>query len=213
MRTSLFILAATRGFALQCPPTNFSSIDNFDLDTFISARWYIQQQQPVSYLPKTENYCVYAEYAKKDRKSFWGYDISVHNHAEDVATPHKVHDSGSFICAKIIDAKTGKLEVAPCFLPTFASGPYWVLAYEEEQGYALISGGPPKVAAQGGCRTGTGVNGSGLWIFTRKQKKDPALIEHVREIAKQKGFDLSVLNDVDQSHCSTESSTPSQIMV
>jgi len=165
----------------------------------------------VTYLPKSKNYCVYAEYKKLDKQTFWGYDIAVHNHAEDVQPPHKAEDSGKTICAKIVDAQTGKLEVAPCFLPPkLTAGPYWVLAYSEEEGYALISGGPPKEKAEGGCRTGSGVNGSGLWIFTRKQQKDAALIEKVRRIAAQKGFDLSVLNDVDQSNCSGESGASSQ---
>jgi len=213
MRASLFLLATMQACALECPPANFSSIQNFDLDTFISARWHIQQQQPVSYLPASENYCVYADYKKSDPKTFWGYDVLVHNHAEDVAAPHTVHDSGSKICAKIVDAATGKLEVAPCFLPSAAAGPYWVIAYSEEEGYALISGGPPKTASAGGCQMGTGVNGSGLWIFTRKQQKDAALIEKVRGIATQKGFDLSILNEVDQSNCSAQSSSQSAIMV
>ena len=39
-----------------------------------------------------------------------------------------------------MDKARGKLEVAPCFLPTVAAGPYWVLDYSEEEGYALISG-------------------------------------------------------------------------
>jgi hypothetical protein len=40
----------------------------------------------------------------------------------------------------VVDKARGKLEVAPCFLPTVAAGPYWVLEYSEEEGYALISG-------------------------------------------------------------------------
>lgn len=40
----------------------------------------------------------------------------------------------------MVDKARGKLEVAPCFLPTVAAGPYWVLDYSEEEGYALISG-------------------------------------------------------------------------
>ena len=48
-----------------------------------------------------QNSCVkvYAEYQLRE-KSFWGYDVSVHNHAEEVAAPHKVHDSGKTLCAK-----------------------------------------------------------------------------------------------------------------
>eukprot|EP00913_Durusdinium_trenchii_P026564 g24922.t1 len=205
----------------SCPPKDFETVKDFDLDSFISKRWYIQQQMPVKYLPASQNRCVYAEY-QLQKKSFWGYDawrddvhvsqdVSVHNHAEEVAAPHTAHDSGKTLCAKVVDKSRGKLEVAPCFLPTALAGPYWVLDYNEAEGYALISGGAPKEAAEGGCRTGTGLllgyappwrwsvsqgtNGSGLWIFTRQQKRDEALVQKVRSIAQQKGFDLSVLND------------------
>merc|ERR1711972_231151 len=113
-----------------------------------------------------------------------------------------IHDSGDLIYAKIVDAKTGKLEVSPYFVPSFASGDYWVIDYDESQGYALISGGAPKIEGQGGlCRTGTGVNQAGLWIFTRQQSRDEALVQKVRQMAQSKGFDLSVLNDVDQTNC------------
>lgn len=188
----------------SCPPQNFSSVTNFDLETFIHSRWHIQQQMPTTYLPATENRCVYAEYKLAAKKSFWGYDVEVHNHAEDVQAPHKVHDSGSLICAKIVDRMAGKLEVAPCFLPKFLSGAYWVIDYSEQEGYALISGGAPSHSFTGGCRTGTGVNGAGLWIFTRQQQRDEALVQKVRGIASSKGFDLSVLNDVDQTKCTDE---------
>jgi len=191
--------------ALECPPKNFSSVQDFDLDTFISKRWYIQQQMPVLYLPKEQNRCVYAEYSKRSSTGIWGYEVAVHNYAENVAEPHAIHDSGSLICAKIVDASTGKLSVAPCFLPSLFSGPYWVIAYEESAGFALISGGAPTKASAGGCRTGSGVNDAGLWIFTRQQKRDEELVSKVRGIAASKGFDLSVLNDVDQSECSSGS--------
>jgi len=187
-----------------CPPANFSSMQGFNLKTFAQARWHIQQQMPVSYLPASQNRCVYAEYDLLQKKSFWGYDVQVHNHAEDVAPPHKVHDSGSLLCAKVVDEATGKLAVAPCFLPSIAAGPYWVIAYSEADGYALISGGAPSTSAPGGCRTGEGVNNAGLWIFTRHQQRDEALVQKVRKIAVSKGFDISVLNDVDQSDCGSD---------
>jgi len=184
-----------------CPPANFSSVQGFDLKSFVRGRWHIQQQMPVSYLPKSQNRCVYAEYELLQKKTFWGYEVQVHNHAEDVAPPHKIHDSGSFLCAKVVDEMTGKLAVAPCFVPSGTAGPYWVIAYNESEGYALISGGPPSKSASGGCRAGEGVNGAGLWIFTRRQQRDEELVQNVRKIAASKGFDLSVLNDVDQSEC------------
>merc|ERR1719191_146979 len=100
MQASVLFLAVIGTCAHECPPANFSSIESFDLDTFISARWYIQEQMPVSYLPESQNYCVYAEYEKKNEPSFpWGYQISVNNHAENVMPPHTVHEG--LLCAKI----------------------------------------------------------------------------------------------------------------
>jgi lipocalin len=198
----LFAVASAEEAAASCPPEGFETVKGFDLDSFISKRWFAQQQMAVSYLPKSQNRCVSADYTKRE-PGFFGYDLQVHNHAEDVAVPHKVHDSGKTLCAKVVDASRGKLEVAPCFLPSFLAGPYWVMDYSEEEGYALISGGAPTTSAPGGCRTGSGVNGAGLWIFTRRQQRDQPLVDKVRDIASQKGFDLSVLNDVDQT-CNTD---------
>jgi len=183
-----------------CPPEAFSSIEDFDLDGFIAKRWYIQQMMETSYLPKSHNWCVYAEYRRLAKKSFWGYDVAVHNHAEE--QDGTIHDSGDKINAKILDQKTGKLEVAPYFLPTFLAGPYWVIDYSEAEGYALISGGAPTESGKDGlCKTGSGTNNAGLWIFSRAQKTDINLVGKVRGIAQSKGFDLSVLNQIDHSSC------------
>mmetsp|Transcript_42278 Transcript_42278/g.88331 ORF Transcript_42278/g.88331 Transcript_42278/m.88331 type:complete len:360 (-) Transcript_42278:229-1308(-) len=166
----------------QCPPAGFETVNNFDLDSFISKRWYIQQQMETKYLPKSQNRCVYAEYKLEPKKT--------------------LRRGCSQPCRGSRAPKArGKLEVAPCFLPSAFAGPYWVVDYDEGAGYALISGGAPTVQADGGCKTGSGTNGSGLWIFTREQKRDEALVQKVRAIAAKKGFDLSVLNDVDQSDC------------
>jgi lipocalin len=202
LRAASLLLPLACGLAagLDCPPQNFSTVQDFDLDAFISQKWFIQQQMETRYLPKSENHCVSAEYTKAS-KYFWGYELAVHNIAVDVAPPHKVHDSGSLICAKVMDAARGKLSVSPCFLPSSLGGDYWVLAFNNDEGYALISGGAPTKAAAGGCRTGSGVNEAGLWIFTRKQARDDALVSKVRGIAAAKGFDLSVLHDVDQTGC------------
>jgi len=205
---ALLISTDARLNGASCPPANFSTVDGFNLTSFVSTRWYIQQQMATSYLPKTENRCVFAEYSLPEKKPFWGYEIRVRNYAEDVASPYTVHDSGpDLLCAKIEDSSAGKLKVAPCFLPPLLAGPYWVLDYNEEEGYALISGGAPTISAPGGCRTGTGVNDSGLWIFTREQMRNAALVSKVRDIAAAKGFDLSVLNDVIQTGCNQTAPT------
>jgi len=176
---------------------------DFSLQSFAAKRWYIQQQMPVLYLPASQDYCVYAEYQILSKPTLTGYTVKVHNYAQD--ENGKAHDSGSFICAKVSDAANpAKLEVGPCFLPPvqgITSGPYWVLAYDEAEGYALVSGGQPTIGGKDGCRTGSGVNGAGLWIFTRARLRNEALVQKVRGIASGKGFDLGVLKDVDQTKC------------
>merc|ERR1719326_1017988 len=78
------LLAVAEASAQTCPPQNFSTVNGFDLDAFISKRWYGQQQMAVNYLPVSTNRCVYADYSKKTKKNFWGYDVAVHNYAESL---------------------------------------------------------------------------------------------------------------------------------
>lgn len=185
-----------------CPPADFDTVQNFDLSIFAAKRWYIHEQMQILAVPSHAHFCIHADYKRLDKKTFWGYDIQVHNVAADDAPPHKVHDSGTFICAKTVDATAGKLAVGPCFLPSFLAGPYWVIAYSEVEGYALVSGGAPAHSTPNGCRTGTGLNDAGLWIFTRAQARNKALVQKVRQIAIDKGFDVSVLEHVNQTGCS-----------
>jgi lipocalin len=208
-----FLLLVAVAATSMCPPEGFETVENFDISSFISAKWYIQQQMPTKYLPVSQNYCVTAEYARKG-KSVFGWDIQVHNLA--VEKDGTRHDSGSLLCAKVDNEARGQLKVGPCFLPPWlpgAAGPYWVLAFDDAKGYALISGGAPNVESAGGCTTGSGVNGAGLWIFTRARQRDDALIDEVRSIAADKGFDLSVLNDVDQTNCDAAPEAPTESLV
>jgi len=123
--------------------------------------------------------------------------VSVYNYAEDVDPPHKATEAS--LCARIVDGSRGKLKVAPCYVPSLFAGPYWVLAYNEGEGYALVSGGEPKKYGSGGCRTGSDNNGSGIWIFTRQKHRNQALVDNVRGIAASMGCEVSVLNDVVQA--------------
>jgi len=173
---------------------------NFDLMSYVSKPWYVQQQMATQYLPITWNFCVAAEYKVMEKTSFWGYSIQVRNIAREV--DGTLHDSGSLLRAYNADKyDPAKLAVAPSFLPKVLSGDYWVLAYNEEEGYALISGGQPTTPTQGGCTTGSGTNDAGLWIFTRARERNEALVQKVRGIAASQGFDLGVLNDIDQTSC------------
>uniref|UniRef100_A0A7S0RNB3 Lipocalin/cytosolic fatty-acid binding domain-containing protein n=1 Tax=Pyramimonas obovata TaxID=1411642 RepID=A0A7S0RNB3_9CHLO len=180
---------------------------NFDLSAYVAARWYVQQQMATEYLPSSWNFCTQAVYKPLERKSFNGYTIQVHNYAEE--EDGTVHKTGNFLCA-MEDPEandSAKLLVGPCFLPNIpgrTTGPYWVLAYDEGEGFALISGGQPTVRTPDGCTTSAGTNGAGLWIFTRQQTRDDKLVNKVRGIAKAKGFDVSVLEDVAQEGCPSE---------
>merc|ERR1712013_707878 len=48
---------------------------------------------------------------------------------------------------------------------------------------------------------GESIDDQGLWIFSRSPVRDEALIESVREIASDAGFDITVLNDVSHEDC------------
>jgi len=180
-----------------------TTVENFDIDQYASAPWYSHQQAVNSYSPLDQNYCTTAQYTVKETSTFWGYTVGVSNTAQY----ENGAEVGGELCSYQTEDADSKLAVAPCFLPKFFAGPYWIVAYNEEEGYALISGGQPSVpsdnfSTDGGlCKTGTGINDSGLWIFSRSQERNETLIDHVRDIAIDAGFDVSVLNDVDHTNC------------
>jgi len=185
------------------------------LDAYVNGgTWYIHQQMEIQYLPLERNYCVTANYrfAKNIRQDG---QILVSNFAREGSVDGKgtnTDEQGFFgsLCAKKDESNdvASKLEVAPCvinWIPGVA-GDYWVVAAggenaPEEYDWAIVSGGQPKNEGEEGCRTGTGVNGSGFWLFTREQERDESLIDAMRSIAAGKGFDLSVLNDVEHEGC------------
>ena len=64
-----------------------------------------------------------------------------------------------------------------------------------------MSGGAPRIAAPGGCRTGSATtNNSGLWLFTRKPV-DPAAKETMLAKLDELGLDASQLVPVPQEGC------------
>ena len=185
------------------------TVEDLDLTQYASKPWYVQQQAETSYLPREQNRCVTAQYELRKRRSFpWRYTVNVYNYAEN-------EEGRSFsggLCAVYDKSVNSQLKVAPCFLPQFFAGPYWVVAYDEDEGYALVSGGQPGDVVEGDaacgsdgnstcCKTGDGINNSGLWIFTREQEPPSELVEKVRGIANELGFSTSVLFDVDHSNC------------
>jgi lipocalin len=171
------------------------------LDEYISQPWYVQQQQVNRYLPEDRFFCVRADYEKKRWWELpWQYSIRVNNQAQDADGNIFGADFGLY--AYVRGPENAQLAVSPGFLPRAFAGDYWVIAYNEADGYALISGGQPTVpTTDGKCKTGDGINESGLWIFTRQQTVSDDLVERVRGIAEEQGFDTSVLKEVIQEGC------------
>jgi len=135
----------------------------------------------------------------------------VHNYANEGGVNNIIHDAQ--LCATIRDPQNdpGRLAVGPCFLEfldRFAFGPYFIVAYDEAEGYALVSGGSPTIPTKDGlCTTQRGFNNAGLWVFSRSNVRDETLIQKVREIAVSKGFDVDVLEDVQHVGCNYTSSS------
>merc|ERR1711907_129780 len=194
---SCIALPAVRGGfkTPTCPPAGFNTRGGFNLTWYTERTWYIQRQMPISYLPQTYEYCVTATYSRLEKPTLLGYTVKVHNHAE--TRDGKALGPITDICAKPVDEAMGKLEVSPCFLPTLLAGPYWVLDFSVEEGWALVSGGPPTKASGGACKTGSGANDSGLWVFTRAQLPADGVVDRVVGLAQKKGFDTSVLDRID----------------
>jgi len=184
-----------------CPPQGLTVQDPFSLEDYISQEWWVQEQMVTQYLPLEQNFCVRARYSEDPDSFFakiWGWDIQVENFSQREDGTEV--NSGDTLCADQVDG--AKLRVAPCFLPKWSAGPYWVLEFNDDEGWALISGGAPEVeGANEQCKTGTGTNDSGLWIFTRAQQRDDALVDRLIQKLDDMRFDTTVLNPVDNTKC------------
>jgi len=186
-----------------CPPARFKTKEDINLQEYASKKWYVHEQAETIYLPLSRNYCVTAEYKLLDKPTpFFGYTVEVTNHAQD---SEEITYGGKIYAAETNESDPSKLEVAPGFLPRFLAGPYWIVDYDETDGYALVIGGSPQVKNEdtGKCRTNNRwiTSSGGLWIFTRDSERDDALIDKVKGIASDLGLDTSVLNTVDHSNC------------
>jgi len=210
MSKILQLLALSTVASATCPPEGFDSVETFDLHAFIDGKWFVQEMMEGGLEPAKLFQCQWAEYAMMDKPDFWGFEIQAHDHIDydDGSKPMDLHP-----CAKIVNASRGKLSVGECFLPQLLSGPYWVYIYDEKEGYAAVGGGAPSHEFPGGCRTGTGKIGGGLWIFTRQQQRDENKVQVVRTALKSQGFDLDALRFVNQTGCPAASTSASSLIV
>ena len=195
--------AAPAPAAMQvCPPV--ATQGDFNLDEWIRASWYIQQQQLNDFQQPDDLFCVMATYEAEGREvpGFDGTVISVYNYANRGAVNGPGTDPEQEpLCARLIDPSepSNSIVNAPCFLPNLLGGPYWVVAAgpsPERYTWGVLSGGQPGVpGADGGC-SNTEEGQSGFWLFSRTPIISEADLEDIRTVARMNGFSLDLLRTV-----------------
>lgn len=204
-------------FGSSCPTVD--TMQGVNLTEWTRATWYVQEQQVTQYLPTESNYCVAATYgfdgAKIQAAGFQidpfyrGPVISVYNYANDnTVNGEPTNADGMILCARVPDSDDpSKLAVAPCFLPTFLAGPYWILKAKADAAgryeWAIVVGGQPtEKMSDGLCTTKTsGTNNAGLWLFSRTRTVSPATKAEMYATLKEAGISRQRLNPVAQIGC------------
>jgi lipocalin len=210
---SLLILLAAGGAQARCPEV--TTQDEFNLEEFVRATWYVQRQQVNSYQPEESLFCVTATYEDEGKKQWFKTAISVYNYSNEKKVNGKNYNDGEgqVLCATETD-NASKLGVAPCFLPSFLSGPYWVVAAgpdPDNYEWAIVSGGQPTiddVCDDGTCTTAIDAgflnwngNNEGLWLFTREQVAAQQTLDEMEAVAAEKGICTAQMVDVPQKGC------------
>ena len=194
-------------FINTCP--HIQPMKNFNTSEYIRSTWYIQQQQITGYQPRESLYCVAQTLNLTERTVpfFSGRVISVYNYGRLNSVNGTRENANNFtLCARQLnDSDPARIINAPCFLPNAFAGPYWVIAAgpsHDNYEWAIVSGGPPTIRyPDGNCSTSlTGTNGSGLWLFTRKQDGFN-YVDIMRDILKNLGYTTSKLLNVTQLGC------------
>jgi hypothetical protein len=181
-----------------------------DLTEYTRASWFPQLQQINSYQPADQLFCLSATYDLS--VGLFGPYVTVSNKATGpdlIDTPNDPFP----LCARLANGllRSDKLSVAPCFLPSFLGGPYWVAHLEmDEAGHytaAAVVGGQPTVKTEDGlCTTPERAssfngNGEGLWILTREKVAPVSLVAKVKDALVAKGISTSQLKVVQQEGC------------
>lgn len=201
-------------FGVVCTPKTpcqeLSSIDNFNLEQFMSEKWYAHYFRPSPFQPETQRFCVTAEYSPldpvKDKESIVnGYLLGVYNVAQDINGSVYTSNDIDPLCAGqgiVPGDKMSELTVGQCNTPVIdVSGKsnYWVIAYDEDDGHALIASGQPTIPTSEGLCTYSDPF-SGVWLLARTLNE--TLTKKYLDIAVSKGIDVSDLIDVDHENCS-----------
>lgn len=194
-----------------CQKVSLQTKPKVNLTEYIRETWYVQQQQVNGYQSESDLYCVAATYYINNSVKvplFNGKVISVYNYANHgKVNGIALGNNSTFLCARQLNVKhPEKLAVAPCFIPNLFAGPYWILAAGPKPSnytWAVVIGGQPSVRINETCTTReTGINHSGLWIFTRERVADQGNINYIRNIIEKKNISTAKLINVTQRNCS-----------
>eukprot|EP00928_Gymnodinium_smaydae_P088951 TRINITY_DN72981_c0_g1_i1.p2 TRINITY_DN72981_c0_g1~~TRINITY_DN72981_c0_g1_i1.p2 ORF type:complete len:277 (+),score=74.29 TRINITY_DN72981_c0_g1_i1:162-992(+) len=202
----------------KCKNVGGNLAENVSIDEWTRATWYIQEQQITGYQKAESLYCVTATYNLENQKvpkifpgvpPWWdGTVVTVYNYANKYrANGPLQNEDNSTLCGRVEDPEEpGKLLVAPCFLPNYLAGPYWIVEIgRDEKGayeWAVVVGGEPTIPFADGCTTQeTGVNNAGLWLLSRTPTASEEQLFEMRAALKEKGLSTERLLKVEQEGC------------
>jgi lipocalin len=205
-----------------CPPTGFDAIDELDFDGYIAKRWYSIKQVEVQFQPKTQFYCVYAQYTKKRRTSFYCLlrgctdkpTISVYNFARRRSV-NGIRNTIRFE-ATITDPtnEPAKALIVPRIYPyRFRNGSnYWVVAAGtwldlpgvllppitgDKYDWVIITAGlPKKQGSDNKC-----YSENGMWLFSHTTTPPDGAIAAIDNIASDLGLDSKKWLKVEHEGC------------
>ena len=197
--------------SLGCNCSTVYPQDNINLTEYARKTWYIQKQQITGYQKENQLYCVAATYNIDERSKvplFNGKVLTVYNYAnQDKVNGVSLGNNNSYLCARMPNkTDTGRLLVAPCFLPNIFGGPYWILyAGPNPDNYlwAIVIGGQPSYCQKNTtCTTNiNGINNSGLWLFSREKILDQKILDNMITYLIKIGISTDFLKDVVQDNC------------
>lgn len=208
-----------------CPPNGFDALDDLDVESYISARWYTQRAIQVAYSSGPTSYCTTADYTSDTSFCFLYCKLPrfliANRGREGSVTGDRVGEdpdsNGSpFFRGIVVDPPRAKVSVGPLAQLARISN-YWVVAagtYQDAADgthipssnvykYAIITGGAPTKRGNNGlCRPNPGIfNLRGMWLFTRDRVPSDQAIADIEAVAESLGLDISAWDPVVQEGC------------
>lgn len=223
------LLAAASAIGADAACADVQTQSEFNLTEFIRASWYVQKQQVNGFQPKESLNCVVATYNETFHGTpsnvpfFGGTVLTVFNDcnvggkngpvSNNYTSPDFKRSFGSPICGRQTNEEfPERLVVAPCLLPNYFAGDYWVLhagPSPDNYEYAAVIAGQPSVEKEDGCTTpntcsGPAQTSCGLWLFTREPVPDVAKVALLEDVLHTKGVSTQLLEEIDHTDCEYE---------